>query len=245
MRRISRRVDRRTFSRKSAEPIIAQAPAFGMRLNTPSARPIIIFPHAVWGFYDSEAKRGEPMFSPTQDAPAGGKRVWYSLLFSLFLAAALATSPAFAQIYQWKDPETGSTKLTNLRPPWYRNDQQSGPRTQLILHGQLIDDTAVPATQEHLDQVHASLDAVTQKQSAEARTAQQQAIQAQGQALAQDQQQATQAAQAAADQAKRDAEAAKWAAYKKHAVEQVEAAGSGWKPPPWYKPPPPNLPNLQ
>jgi len=36
-----------------------------------------------------------------------------------FIVLTLAAGPTFAQVYVWKDPKTGTTKMSNIRPPWY------------------------------------------------------------------------------------------------------------------------------
>ena len=57
----------------------------------------------------------------------------------------LASPASLAQVYSWKDPETGTTKISNLAPPWYTvRAEVSGPRTVAIVGGKLIDDTALP-----------------------------------------------------------------------------------------------------
>lgn len=64
--------------------------------------------------------------------------------YSLTLLALLPVI-AYAQIYQYIDPETGSTKITNLTPPWYSvNERGNGPRTLLIVRGNVVDDTRRP-----------------------------------------------------------------------------------------------------
>lgn len=64
----------------------------------------------------------------------------------MFALAALlgAAGSVSAQMYVWKDPETGTTKMSNLRPEWFRNPAMRGPHTQLLLNGRLVDDTRFP-----------------------------------------------------------------------------------------------------
>jgi hypothetical protein len=60
-------------------------------------------------------------------------------LIAFFLLLPLL---AWGQIYQYIDPETGAKKLTNVPPSWYSADKrQSGPRTLLIVRGEVVDDT--------------------------------------------------------------------------------------------------------
>jgi len=57
----------------------------------------------------------------------------------------LASAASLAQVYSWKDPESGATKISNLAPPWYTvRAEVRGPRTLATLGGKLIDDTALP-----------------------------------------------------------------------------------------------------
>ena len=69
-----------------------------------------------------------------------------SKTFCLGLAAAfiLAGEPALAQVYAWRDPATGRSKLSNIAPPWYnRSDSVRGPRVVATAGAKLIDDTAL------------------------------------------------------------------------------------------------------
>jgi len=50
----------------------------------------------------------------------------------LVLALAVLTSPADAQMYRYRDPETGQTKLTNIPPP---GTKQSAPAQALPTPG--------------------------------------------------------------------------------------------------------------
>ncbi len=61
---------------------------------------------------------------------------------AVVLALALSPLPAVAQIYSYKDPATGSRKITNLRPEWYVKDApKSIPRTQVIVRGAVVEDS--------------------------------------------------------------------------------------------------------
>lgn len=43
------------------------------------------------------------------------------------LLAALLALPAQADLYRWRDPQTGSIKFSNLPPPWYGDpERQAG-----------------------------------------------------------------------------------------------------------------------
>lgn len=68
-------------------------------------------------------------------------------LHCLVLAAALlpAAAPARAQMYSWREPATGQSKLSNIPPAWYiRGEPARGPRVVATLGGRVIDDTALP-----------------------------------------------------------------------------------------------------
>ena len=45
-----------------------------------------------------------------------------------------------ARMYQWVDPESGSTQLSGMPPMWYRN-AENGPRVFVFENTKLIDDT--------------------------------------------------------------------------------------------------------
>ncbi|OGA04368.1 MAG: hypothetical protein A3H35_03920 [Betaproteobacteria bacterium RIFCSPLOWO2_02_FULL_62_17] len=63
----------------------------------------------------------------------------------LLIGVFAAVSAAQAQVYQWKDPETKTTRLSNSAPPWYRNMQRESraPRVQVFYYGVLADDTSL------------------------------------------------------------------------------------------------------
>ncbi|HAZ61402.1 MAG TPA: hypothetical protein DCY89_07515 [Gammaproteobacteria bacterium] len=51
-------------------------------------------------------------------------------------------------LYQWQDPRTGTTQFSGQPPGWYRSDRVNGPRVLVFHRGQLVDDTAVPVTED-------------------------------------------------------------------------------------------------
>lgn len=61
-----------------------------------------------------------------------------SLLACLPLAAA-------ADMYTWRDPQTGRTRMSNSPPQWLR-DGQPGPRVEVIRGNQVIDPAKAFAT---------------------------------------------------------------------------------------------------
>ncbi len=59
------------------------------------------------------------------------------------------SSPVSGELlYQWQDPRTGTTQFSGQPPGWYRSDRASGPRVLVFHRGQLVDDTAVPVTED-------------------------------------------------------------------------------------------------
>jgi len=65
-------------------------------------------------------------------------------LLALLLAAACQTTQA--QVYSWREPHSGATRMSNLAPAWYRQypDVAAGPRVVVTLGARVIDDTALP-----------------------------------------------------------------------------------------------------
>ena len=82
-----------------------------------------------------------------QALTSGRNRLSNPKTFRFGLAAAflLASAPALAQVYSWKDPATGQGRLSNFAPPWYsRGELVSGPRVVASVGDRVIDDTALP-----------------------------------------------------------------------------------------------------
>jgi hypothetical protein len=50
------------------------------------------------------------------------------------LLAALAAFPAHADLYRWRDPQSGSIKYSNLPPPWYGDPAREigAPRVEVV-----------------------------------------------------------------------------------------------------------------
>jgi hypothetical protein len=68
-----------------------------------------------------------------------------TLCLALAAASLLLSGLACAQVYSWKDPDRGQSKLSNIAPPWYsRGEIVSGPRVVETLGGRVVDDTALP-----------------------------------------------------------------------------------------------------
>lgn len=58
-------------------------------------------------------------------------------LAALLLAGTAMPPAAVADMYTWKDPETGRTRMSNIPPPWLR-DGSPGPKVEVIRGNQLI-----------------------------------------------------------------------------------------------------------
>jgi len=67
---------------------------------------------------------------------------------ALMLAlGVILTATAEARMYQWTNPESGNVQLAGAPPSWYRS-AVPGPRVLVFDNGELIDDTAVPVSDE-------------------------------------------------------------------------------------------------
>ncbi len=52
-----------------------------------------------------------------------------------------------AQMYQWTDPESGTTQLSGKPPAWYRS-VEGGPRVFVFNRGKIVDDTGIKISDE-------------------------------------------------------------------------------------------------
>lgn len=50
-------------------------------------------------------------------------------------------------MYQWADPETGTTQLSGKPPVWYRS-VEGGPRVFVFNRGKIVDDTGITVSDE-------------------------------------------------------------------------------------------------
>jgi len=60
----------------------------------------------------------------------------------LLVLLVCLSQPAIARMYQWIDPETGTTQLSGKPPVWYRSEK-NGPRVFVFENGRLVDDTGI------------------------------------------------------------------------------------------------------
>ncbi len=60
----------------------------------------------------------------------------------LFILLLQVSTVALARMYQWVDPDTGTTQLSGKPPSWYRSEA-GGPRVFVFENGRLVDDTGI------------------------------------------------------------------------------------------------------
>jgi len=63
------------------------------------------------------------------------------MILLLFIQSVLIQSVQ-AQMYQWVDPESGTTQLSGKPPAWYRS-AEGGPRVFVFNRGKVVDDTGI------------------------------------------------------------------------------------------------------
>lgn len=71
-------------------------------------------------------------------------------LLSFLLLAISAV--AYARMYQWIDPDTGTTQLSGKPPHWYRSGIR-GPRVIVFENGRVIDDTGIELSEDEDDRL--------------------------------------------------------------------------------------------
>ncbi len=64
------------------------------------------------------------------------------MLRILLLLLLVYSASISARMYQWVDPESGSTQLSGKPPMWYRS-AESGPRVFVFEKSKIIDDTGI------------------------------------------------------------------------------------------------------
>ena len=70
------------------------------------------------------------------------------MIFRNLLLLALVYCPvAQARMYQWIDPDSGTTQLSGKPPVWYRSNEK-GPRIIVIENGKVIDDTSIKVSDD-------------------------------------------------------------------------------------------------
>ncbi len=71
----------------------------------------------------------------------------YCLAGLLFFSQTVFMQFVQAQMYQWADPETGTTQLSGKPPAWYRS-AEGGPRVFVFNRGKVVDDTHIEISDE-------------------------------------------------------------------------------------------------
>jgi hypothetical protein len=69
-----------------------------------------------------------------------------------------------AQIYSWKDPHTGTSRMSNISPPWYRGSakqRNAGPRTVVTVGLEVLDDSAKPIDETAFAQIRQKLSSLS------------------------------------------------------------------------------------
>jgi hypothetical protein len=76
-------------------------------------------------------------------------------MFRIILLLLLINSTCLnARMYQWTDPNSGSTQLSGIPPMWYRS-AEGGPRIFVFDNSKVVDDTNIKVSdeeREHLRQ---------------------------------------------------------------------------------------------
>ena len=71
----------------------------------------------------------------------------YCLIVFMYFGQFVLVQSVQAQMYQWVDPETGTTQLSGKPPAWYRS-AEGGPRVFVFNRGKVIDDTGIDISDE-------------------------------------------------------------------------------------------------
>lgn len=71
----------------------------------------------------------------------------YCLIGLLFFSQSVLMQSVQAQMYQWTDPESGTTQLSGKPPAWYRS-VEGGPRVFVFNRGKIVDDTGIKISDE-------------------------------------------------------------------------------------------------
>lgn len=74
------------------------------------------------------------------------------MLRLIFVLLLVSTQTASARMYQWVDPESGSTQLSGKPPMWYRSSE-SGPRVFVFEKSKVIDDTGIEVSKAERDRL--------------------------------------------------------------------------------------------
>jgi len=67
---------------------------------------------------------------------------------AMLLAGAFAAASASADVFVWKDPQTGRTRMSNIAPPWLREPVPGKrmPKVEVVRDNKVIDPSVAFAT---------------------------------------------------------------------------------------------------
>ncbi len=85
----------------------------------------------------------------------------------IVLSALGATAASAERMYQWVDPDTGTTQLSGKPPVWYRS-AEAGPRVFVFDKDRVVDDTGIKLSETERDRLRqeALIDAEAQRDAA-------------------------------------------------------------------------------
>jgi hypothetical protein len=94
------------------------------------------------------------------------------MLRVLFISLILFSSFGHARMYQWIEPDSGTTQLSGKPPAWYRS-AEGGPRIFVFERGRIIDDTSIEVSnnQRELMRQNAFIKAEEDREAARAKLA--------------------------------------------------------------------------
>lgn len=71
---------------------------------------------------------------------------------SLIILLLVFSSSVSARMYQWVDPDSGSTQLSGTPPIWYRS-AQGGPRVFVFDNTKVVDDTGIQVSEDERERL--------------------------------------------------------------------------------------------
>ena len=74
------------------------------------------------------------------------------MLRIIFLLLLVCSANISARMYQWVDPDSGSTQLSGSPPMWYRS-AEGGPRVFVFDKSKVVDDTGIDVSDEKREQL--------------------------------------------------------------------------------------------
>lgn len=85
-------------------------------------------------------------------------------VFAIIICIGVLVGPVGADVYVWKDPATGKTRMTNIPPPWVREPPPGRrlPRVEVIRGTSVIDPKTALANPQPLVNAPAGAQAAPQ-----------------------------------------------------------------------------------